>query len=102
MFTAFPNEATLIAVIPTSWYGAITASNSPRIARTLTAVGAGDRDIRQPCSAARWSITTAGPLQFSAWAALITTWARKQSSAKASGRRPAAIINGGSEAAVTT
>jgi len=40
-FTALPNDATLIAVIPTSWYGAITASNSPRIARTKT-VSAGN------------------------------------------------------------
>jgi hypothetical protein len=40
-FTPLPNDATLIAVIPTSWYGAITASNSPRIARTKT-VSAGN------------------------------------------------------------
>ena len=28
-FTAEPNDATLMAVMPTSWYGAITASNAP-------------------------------------------------------------------------
>ena len=35
-FTAEPNDATLMAVMPTSWYGAMTASNSPFIARTNT------------------------------------------------------------------
>jgi CBS domain-containing protein len=35
-FTACPNDATLMAVIPTSWYGAMTASKAPRIARTKT------------------------------------------------------------------
>ncbi len=44
-FTALPKLATLIAVMPTSWYGAMTASNSPRMARTNT-VSAGNGPSR--------------------------------------------------------
>src|SRR2546430_1581959 len=42
-FTPFPNPATFTAVMPTSWYGVSTASNSPLRARTNTVSAGGGR-----------------------------------------------------------